>query len=134
MYCSQWFTFEIPDIWWDAAGMRDFRSHRKAYQGSRPSTANDTMIVMLVDSIGVAPRSPNVPNFERDRMISVLQAIRLDRALPPIEVTKTNRQDYVYALCHGRHRLAASIAVGFSLIPAVVVRSLNEIKRSEGMA
>src|SRR5262249_56218264 len=98
------------------------------------STVNDGRIVPLVESIGVAPRGPNVPNFERDRMISVLQATRRARALPPIEVTKSNRQDYVYALCHGRHRLAASIAVGFSLIPAVVVRSLNEIKRSEGMA
>jgi hypothetical protein len=30
--------------------------------------------------------------------------------------------------------LAASIAVGFSLVPAVVVRDLDEIKRAEGMA
>jgi hypothetical protein len=29
--------------------------------------------------------------------------------------------------------LAASITVGFSLIPAVIVRDLDEIKRAEGM-
>jgi hypothetical protein len=44
---------------------------------------------------------------------------------------RIDSQGYVYALNHGRHRLAASIAVGFSLIPAVVVRSLDEIKRAE---
>jgi hypothetical protein len=32
-----------------------------------------------------------------------------------------------------RHRLAASIALSFSVVPAVIVRSLDEIKRSEGM-
>src|SRR5262249_27650037 len=59
--CASW--VKIPDIWWVEAGMRDFKSHRNAYQGSRPSTTNDKMIVTLVDSIGVAPRGPNVPNF-----------------------------------------------------------------------
>ena len=34
----------------------------------------------------------------------------------------------------GRHRLAASIAVGFSLVPAVIVRDLDEIKHAEAMA
>ena len=26
MYRSKWFTFKIPDVWWEAAGMRDFKT------------------------------------------------------------------------------------------------------------
>ena len=39
MYCSQWFTFKIPDAWWDAAGMRDFKTDRKVYRQSLQSSA-----------------------------------------------------------------------------------------------
>jgi ParB-like chromosome segregation protein Spo0J len=91
-------------------------------------------MVMLVDSIGVGPRGPGVPDFERDRMVSVLDAILRDGTLPPIEVVETISDAYSHRLYHGRHRLAASIAVGFTLVPAVVVRDLDDIKRDEGMA
>jgi len=56
------------------------------------------------------------------------------RTLPPIEVVEAISNLYSHRLYHGRHRLAASIAVGFSLVPAVIVRDLDEIKRAEGMA
>jgi hypothetical protein len=64
-------------------------------------------------------------------MVSVLDAIRHDRTLPPIEVVEAISNLYGHRLYHGRYRLAASIAVGFSLVPAVVVRDLDEIKRAE---
>ena len=75
-----------------------------------------------------------MPDFERDRVISVLEAIRCDGTLPPIEVVEAISDLHSHRLYHGRHRLAASIAVGFSLVPAVAVRDLDEIKRAEGMA
>ena len=132
MYCSQWFTFEIPDAWWDAAGMRGFKTDRKAYRRS-PQSGAET-IIMLVDSVGVDPRGPGIPTLEQYRMISVLRAIRLDRAMSPIEVTKASGQGYTHALYHGYHRLAASIAVGYPLVPTVIRRHYGEIKRTEGVA
>ena len=87
MYCSQWFTFEIPDAWWDAAGMRDFKTDRKVYRQSLQSgAAKDSTIIRLIDNIGPDPRSPSVPNFERYRMISMLRAIRFDLARGTREV------------------------------------------------
>lgn len=50
-------------------------------------------------------------------MISMLRAIRLDRAMSPIDVIKANGQGYTHTLYHGCHRLAASIAVGYPLVP-----------------
>jgi ParB-like chromosome segregation protein Spo0J len=56
---------------------------------------------------------------------------------PDAAAHRSRRSDsnlYGHRLYHGRHRLAASIAVGFSLVPAVIVRDLDEIKHAEGMA
>ena len=132
MYCSQWFTFEIPDPWWDAAGMRGFKTDRKVYRQSLQSgAAQDATIIRLIDNIGPDPRSPSVPNIERYRMISMLRAIRFDRAMTPIEVIKANGQGYTYTLYHGCHRLAASIAVGFPLVPTVIRGHHDEIKRND---
>lgn len=127
---SQRFKFDLPDEWWAAAGMVGFVTYRTAY---RWNDVRRTMI-LRIDEIVVAPRGAGVPDFERNRMVSVLDAIRREATLPPIEVVEAFSDLYSHRLYHGRHRLAASIAVGFSLVPAVVVRDLNEIKRDEGMA
>jgi ParB-like chromosome segregation protein Spo0J len=70
-------------------------------------------------------------------MVSVLDPIRRDATLPPIEVVEAISNLYSHGLYHGRHRLAASIAVGFSLVP-VVVRDLDarsgQDQRAECMA
>ena len=104
--------------------MRGFRTDRKAYRRSLPSNPDNATIAMLVDRIGVSPRGPGVDDFEKDRMVRVLKAIRLDRALPPIQVIEPSGEVRTHALYHGRHRLAASIAVGFSLVPTEIVRDL----------
>ena len=110
--------------------MVGFVTSRTAY---RRNAVRRTMI-LRIDEIAVLPRGAGVPDFERDRMVSVLDAIRREGRLPPIEVVEAISDLYSHRLYHGRHRLAASIAVGFSLVPAVVVRGLDEIKRAEGMA
>jgi hypothetical protein len=91
-------------------------------------------MILRIDEIAVPPRGDGVPDFERDRMLIVLDAIRRDATLPPIEVVEAISDAYSHRLYDGRHRLAASIAVGFSLVPAVIVRDLDEIKRAEAMA
>ena len=132
MYCSQWFTFDIPDEWWDAAGMRGFKTDRKVYRQSPPSIATeDTTIIRLIDNIGPHPRLPSVPNLHRYRMISMLRAIRFDRAMSPIVVSKTNGQGYSHTLYSGSHRLAASIAVGYPLVPTVIMSHHDENKRTD---
>jgi hypothetical protein len=110
--------------------MVGFVTSRTAY---RCSAVRRTMI-LRIDEIAVPPRGAGVPDFERDRMLIVLDAIRHDVTLPPIEVVEAISDLYSHRLYHGHHRLAASIAVGFSLVAAVAVCDLDEIKRAEGMA
>ena len=126
--------FEIPDEWWAAAGMEAFATSRTGYRRHPPINARLINVILSVREIGVAPRGDGVPDFERDRLVSVFDAFSRDLALPPIEVVDASKKGYRYWLHHGRHRLAASIAVGFLVVPAVIVRSLGEIKRSESMA
>ena len=52
------------------------------------------------------------------RMVSVLRAIVSRTALPPVKVEELSLDDYHYRLHHGAHRFFASVAVGFTLIPA----------------
>jgi ParB-like chromosome segregation protein Spo0J len=59
--------------------------------------------------------------FERDRMIDVLRDIALRKEIWPIEVIEAASGDYRYRLHHGAHRFHASVAAGFSHIPAIVV-------------
>ena len=132
MYCSQWFTFEIPDEWWNVAGMRGFKTDRKVYRQSPQSgAAEDTTIIRLVDNIGPHPRGSSVLNLHRYRMISMLRAIRFDRAMSPIVVSKTNGQGYSHTLYSGSHRLTASIAVGYLLVPTVIRGHHDEVKRTD---
>jgi hypothetical protein len=125
-FSSRRFAFEIPDAWWTAAGMVGFVAKRAAYRAGPPDNPDLATIVLLVDGIAVTPRGPGVPDFGRDRMVSVLEAIRLDAELPPIWITEAS-DGRGHVLYHGRHRLAASIAVGFPEVPAVIVRDLREL-------
>jgi hypothetical protein len=134
VYRSRWFAFEIPDDWLAAAGVKGFVPYGAAYRARPHSNADLASIALAVDSIGVPPRGAGIPDFDRDRMVGVLSDIALGVALVAIEVTKAEGGGCSHWLNHGRHRLAASIAVGFPRVPAVVVRSLDEIRRAEGVA
>jgi hypothetical protein len=80
----QRFKFDLPDEWWAAAGIVGFVTYGAAY---RCNTVRWTLILRF-DEIAVSPRGAGVPDFERDRMVRVLDAIRRDATLPPIEVVE----------------------------------------------
>jgi hypothetical protein len=81
---SRWFKFDLPDEWWAAAGMAGFVTSRTAYRRNAVRRA----MILRIDEIAVPPRGAGVPDFERDRMVSLLDAIHHDRTLPPIEVVE----------------------------------------------
>ncbi|MBV8193479.1 MAG: hypothetical protein JO339_40120 [Alphaproteobacteria bacterium] len=116
------FAFEIPDEWWNAANMAGFVAERTAYRAGPPGGPDHVTIVVPVDGLAVPPRGPGVPDFGRDRMVRVLEAIRRDESLEPIQITKAS-EGRGHVLYDGRHRLAASIAVGYAQMPAVVLRT-----------
>lgn len=115
--------FEIPEQWWNAAGMPTF-----GINGATAYLASDLPELptthLLLSTIFVPARNPGVPSFREPRMICVLRGIRLNHAMPPVQVEKysaTPADGFDYRLYDGRHRVCASIAVGYSHVPAVIV-------------
>ena len=74
--------------------MVGFVTHRTAY---RRNAVRRSMI-LRIDEIAVPPRGAGVPDFERDRMVSVLDTILRDGTLPPIEVVETLSDAYSHRL------------------------------------
>jgi hypothetical protein len=60
--------------------------------------------------------------FSRTRMVSILKGIATQSVLPPIELEEQDGEN-AYRLHSGAHRFYASVAVGFSHVPAVVLNS-----------
>ena len=58
-------------------------------------------MIRRIDEIAVPPRGAGGPDFERDRMVSILDAISHDRTLPPIEVVEAISNLYGHRLYHG---------------------------------
>jgi hypothetical protein len=107
------FEFEIPDEWWSAAGMSGFTPRSSTYFASAHPTLATR--VLAIDQIRAFRHAPSVTDFDRDRMLSVLDAIRRHQVLPPIEVDR-----FTHRLHDGLHRFHASIAAGFSHVPAAI--------------
>jgi hypothetical protein len=124
---------KISSRWWDAAGMSTFRPTLSAYRGEPHATL--ATVILAIEEISVDLRGEGISDFTAERMISVLKAMRLDQPLPPVEVEVDDAWErFPYRLYHGYHRFHASIAVGFSHIPAVIVdmqdlRHMDEGKR-----
>jgi hypothetical protein len=118
--------FEIPDEWWDAAGMADFAASRPAYR----STTEATLVPLR--EIEPPHRDPTSPRdwcgFDRTRMLRILIGLRQGATMRPVPLLELaaddapSRQAYAYRALDGYHRFYASIAAGFKFLPASVVR------------
>ena len=115
------FALEIPDEWLATAGMVGFTPTPSAYRDGPSCNPDLQGITLPLTSIWVPERGIGVPNFGRERMICVLEAIRLDRSLPPLQVEAEPRDHFSHRLYHGRHRFAASLALRFEEIVTEVV-------------
>jgi hypothetical protein len=83
-----------------------------------------TRAAQQIDRVAAWPRiSPNG------------RALRAYLSPPPSGVfDEPSSEGRTHMLNDGYHRFAASIAVGFTQVPVIVVRSIADIKRGEGMA
>jgi hypothetical protein len=112
--------FDIPDEWWEAAGMRGFVPRAEAYE-AKDDRCEPSQTVPF-SKILPPRRSPETGKFERGRMICVLKGIGAGTPLPPICIHgPVPDSDVPYAVVHGMHRYHAAAAAGFSAIPAVVL-------------
>jgi hypothetical protein len=103
--------FSFPVEWWNEVGM-------PAFERQSPYYLWDALPELFVRIDAIEPPSMDYEGLDRVRMVSVLHAIVSRTALPPVEVEELSLGDYHYRLHHGAHRFFASVAVGFTHIPA----------------
>ena len=103
--------FSFPVEWWNEAGM-------PAFERQSPYYLWDALPELFVRIDAIEPPPMDYEGLDRVRMVKVLHAIVSRTALPPVEVEELSLGDYHYRLHHGAHRFFASVAVGFTHIPA----------------
>jgi hypothetical protein len=113
-------TMEIPPEWLAEAGLQNFVATRPSF---RCTASHD--LIPLADIERIVRTVPLDANgFCRDRMMRILVGIRDDDAVPPIDVEKADPGQRPYRLRAGAHRFYASLALGFSHVPAEIVPRL----------
>jgi hypothetical protein len=113
--------FEIPDDWIAEAEFSGFQPHGPAYL----SSAN--AILLPLNKVEPLVRSNSYPlNFRglgRDRFVNLLRGFVANDLVPAVPAIVLPVADvcsgtFRYRICNGVHRYYASIAAGYSMIPA----------------
>lgn len=121
--------FELPDEWWAAAGMAGFSPPGRAYMHD-PAAYPHAFEVAIADveplyhrraSHGMFNDNPLDGGMADFRVTRILAGFRTGAALPPVNVERAQiGAARPYVLKHGAHRLYASIAAGYTHIPAQI--------------
>ncbi len=109
--------------WIAEAGVQNFQPSRRAYrcEGRHECIALAEIEVPLRKS--GYPLDAN--GFRHGRMVRLLKGIRDNISLPAIYVERGDPGQRPYRVREGVHRYHASLALGFSHIPAEIVERLD---------
>jgi hypothetical protein len=111
--------FVISDEWWSFAEMETFDPGPGGYYPYNPVYPQ----VKIIDLSEVEPpqRDVSIPPFKKYKLVPVLLAFQSPECeIPPIEVLERRESGYRYRVANGFHRYYASVAVGFTNVPAIV--------------
>jgi hypothetical protein len=113
----------IPPDWIIEAGLQDFKPARKGFRCDQ-----EHELVALAD---IEPPKRNLGvtldqnGFGRDRMMKILLGIRDNNSIPPIDIERADPGQRQFRLRAGFHRYYASVATGFTHVPAQLVPRLD---------
>jgi len=112
--------FEIPSEWWlfsEADKLNLTNSRFYPY----PISSENTEVVDITE-IEPPTRNNGIPAFKKYKLVPVLMAFTSPECeLPPVHVVKHSTGEYKYTVANGYHRYYASIAVGYSMLPVLVI-------------
>ena len=110
--------FDIPDDWWNDAGMAGFRPSARSY--AFQETSSWPLLVVPLSDVNPPTRSPGVRWFCQRRMERILRGFVAGDLIPPITVHEPPGAAIRYAVRGGFHRFYASVAAGFECLPVEV--------------
>jgi hypothetical protein len=99
--------FEVPDVWFQKAGMLNFVRATPSYRsGPHPDHPDYPMQIVPIGQIKPVRRNPSVTldfgGFVEDRMIGILEGFVLDNSIPPIKVSESDDPRYPYQVYDGK--------------------------------
>jgi hypothetical protein len=117
-------SMEIPPEWLVEAGVRDFQPGER-----RNFWCDEEHVCIALADIEVPMRDPGFPldanGFRHDRMVRILVGIRANHSIPPICIEQADPGHRPYRVRCGAHRYHASLILGLSHVPAVIVERLD---------
>jgi len=113
-------AFEIPDEWWEFVVVNDLPFNHPHFFLYDKAAYPDAAIVQVAN-IEPPRRSAGVEAFKKYKLVPVLLAFwSPEYSLAPINLKPSSNRKYKFQLVSGFHRYYAAIAVGYSMIPALV--------------
>ena len=111
----------IPAKWLAEACVQDFRP-APTQLGFRCDEQHKLIALSDIEApLRISGYSLDANGFRHDRMVSVLTGIRDNVSLPAIRIEMADPGQRQYRVREGAHRYHASLALGFSHIPAEIV-------------
>jgi hypothetical protein len=113
--------FQIADDWWRFADMGQFSPEDGGGYYPYPSEVANVHVLPLRD-IEPPMRAPGLEPFKKYKLLPVLFAFGSPEGqLPPVHVVASHADPaYPYRLTNGFHRFFASVAAGYTSIPALI--------------
>jgi hypothetical protein len=123
------FAFELPEEWWQEAGMVGAVVRGKSYQPDLSVFPKRSVYFVPLGRVRPVRRQFSHGVFNNDletgltakeRVIAILRGFLAGNAIPPVEVVELPpSHDFGYELTHGAHRFYCSLTAGFTEVPAV---------------
>ena len=113
----------VPAEWLLEASVQDYKPTRRAYRCDDPHEC-----IALAD-IEVPLRRSGHPldanGFHHDRMVRLLSGVRNNVSLPAIYIERGDPGERPYRVREGVHCYHASLALGFSHVPAEIIERVD---------
>ena len=121
---------ELPDEWWEEAGMVGFVPARAAYRANPAPYPVERVFEVPIDHVEPLERKLSHGIFNdshlfgtaRERVVSLLKGFREDSAIPAVHVVRLGPGGpYRFRLNAGAHRFYCAVAGGFTHVSAIDV-------------
>ena len=121
---------DLPNEWWEEAGMVGFVPARAAYRANPAPYPSERVLEVPIDHVEPLERrlshgifnDSDIFGTARERVVSILKGFREDSAIPAVHVVRLGLGGpYRFRLKVGAHRFYCSVAAGFTHVAAIDV-------------
>lgn len=115
----------IPNDWKAEAGVQNFRP-APSQRGFRCDDPHELIALADIEPpLRFSSRPLSANGFDHDRMVRLLSGVRDGVSLPAIYIEVADPGQRRYRVRAGVHRYHASLALGFSHVPAEIVERID---------